>query len=68
MKKVGADLRKVRQAKGLSQQDVADKAGCTKAYVCDIEYGRRALGGDKARAVLKVLEAYLDQQPTQGER
>ena len=33
----GARLRRLRKAKGLTLQQVADEAGCTKAYVWELE-------------------------------
>lgn len=37
----GADLRAVRLRAGLSQLDVARRAGWTKAYISDLENDRR---------------------------
>jgi transcriptional regulator with XRE-family HTH domain len=33
----GARLRRYREAKGLTLQQVADKVGCTKAYIWELE-------------------------------
>jgi transcriptional regulator with XRE-family HTH domain len=35
----GQKIKEAREAKGLSQQAVADAAGITQAYLCQIETG-----------------------------
>jgi transcriptional regulator with XRE-family HTH domain len=39
---VGAELRRARKEAGLTLQAVADRLGCSRGQVCDIETGRRA--------------------------
>ena len=58
---IGNLVRKARKDRGWSQDEVAEKVGSTKAYVCDIEYGRRALGGDKAQAILALFNIKVDE-------
>lgn len=38
---LGQALREERQARGLTQQELADRSGLTKSYVSDVERGER---------------------------
>lgn len=40
-KRLGANVRRLRQARGLSQEAFADEAGIHRTYVSDIERGAR---------------------------
>lgn len=48
-KRVGANLRRVREAQGISQEDLADRAGLHRTYVSGVERGVR-------NPTVKVLE------------
>jgi len=39
--RLGRNVRRLRQEKGWSQEDYADRAGIHRTYVSDIERGRR---------------------------
>lgn len=39
--RLGRNVRKLREAKGWSQEDYADRAGIHRTYVSDIERGKR---------------------------
>ena len=39
--RLGLNVRLLRQARGWSQEDYADRAGIHRTYVSDIERGRR---------------------------
>jgi transcriptional regulator with XRE-family HTH domain len=39
--RLGINVRRLREAKGWSQEDFADRAGIHRTYVSDIERGRR---------------------------
>lgn len=39
--RLAQNIRRLRQAKGWSQEDYADRAGIHRTYVSDIERGRR---------------------------
>ena len=39
--RLGWNVRRLREAKGWSQEDYADEAGIHRTYVSDIERGRR---------------------------
>jgi transcriptional regulator with XRE-family HTH domain len=39
--RLGINVRRLREAKGWSQEDYADRAGIHRTYVSDIERGQR---------------------------
>jgi len=39
--RLGTNVRRLREAKGWSQEEYADRAGIHRTYVSDIERGRR---------------------------
>lgn len=39
--RLGRNVRRLREAKGWSQEEYADRAGIHRTYVSDIERGRR---------------------------
>ena len=39
--RLGRNVRRLREEKGWSQEDYADRAGIHRTYVADIERGRR---------------------------
>jgi transcriptional regulator with XRE-family HTH domain len=39
--RLGRNVRRIREEKGWSQEDYADRAGIHRTYVSDIERGRR---------------------------
>lgn len=39
--RLGLNVRRLREAKGWSQEDYAERAGIHRTYVSDIERGRR---------------------------
>lgn len=39
--RLGRNVRELREARGWSQEDYADRAGIHRTYVSDIERGRR---------------------------
>jgi transcriptional regulator with XRE-family HTH domain len=39
--RLGANVRRLREAQGWSQEEYADRAGIHRTYVSDIERGRR---------------------------
>lgn len=39
--RLGKNIRRLREEKGWSQEDYADRAGIHRTYVSDIERGRR---------------------------
>ncbi|MGA2543258.1 MAG: helix-turn-helix transcriptional regulator [Verrucomicrobiota bacterium] len=51
----GQNVRRFREAKGLSQEALAELAGLDRTYVSDIERGRRNLGIKNVARLAKAL-------------
>jgi transcriptional regulator with XRE-family HTH domain len=67
------NLRRARHARGLTQDDIATMSGVNRAYVSDLERGRRNIGIDcigRIAAALDVPAASLllptEKSPTSG--
>ena len=56
----GIRLRSLREAKGLTLQQVADAVGCTKAYIWELEKkpGQRPTA-ERIQAIAKALEVTM---------
>ena len=59
--RLGRNVRKLREAKGWSQEDYADRAGIHRTYVSDIERGRR----NPTITVVEKLAKPFEVQPGQ---
>lgn len=57
--RLGRNVRRLREAKGWSQEDYADRAGIHRTYVSDIERGRR----NPTVTVVEKLAGPLDVPP-----
>jgi transcriptional regulator with XRE-family HTH domain len=57
--RLGANVRKLRHAKGWSQEDYADRAGIHRTYVSDIERGPR----NPTATVIEKLARALEVSP-----
>ncbi len=55
----GANVRKVRQAQGMTLEALADEVGLAYSYVGEIERGRR----NPTLAVVERIAAALDAEP-----
>ena len=57
----GARLRRYREAKGLTLQQVADEVGCTKAYIWELEMkdGQRP-SAERVQALARVLGVTME--------
>ena len=57
----GARLRRLREAKKLTLQQVADAVGCTKAYIWELEMkdGQRP-SAERVQAIAKVLGVTME--------
>lgn len=49
-------LRQIRQVKGLSQEELADRAGLHRTYVGSVERGERNISIDNIECLAKALE------------
>ena len=60
-KKVGKNIKKIREKRGLTQEELALEAGLNRAYVGYIERGRRNPSIETVAKIAKVLEVRLDE-------
>ncbi|RUV98958.1 MAG: helix-turn-helix domain-containing protein [Mesorhizobium sp.] len=58
-KRLGRNLRRLRKAKGLSQEAFADDVGIHRTYVSDLERGRR----NPTITVVEKLAVFLAVRP-----
>ena len=65
--RIGQRLQESRKAKGMTQQDVADKSGVTRTTVSKIEAGRFNAGVDIVDKLARAMGASLDIVPAEGE-
>lgn len=56
---VGEAIRHFRKLRGLTQQQLADKAGCSLMYVSNLERGKSTAELGKALQILDALEVDL---------
>lgn len=54
--RLGQNVRRLREAKGWSQEDYADRAGIHRTYVSDIERGKRNPTVSVVEKLAKALE------------
>ena len=58
---LGDELNKARQAKGLSQQELAAQAGVTREYISKLENNRSSPTVDTLLAICSVLDIRASQ-------
>lgn len=58
-KQLGAVIRRARQSKGLTQTQVARRAGMRQATISEIENGRSGISQDSLFALLAALDLTL---------
>ena len=56
---IGARIRDLRTAQNLTQQQLADLAGVTKANICNIERGAYSVGLDVLNKIATALHAEI---------
>jgi DNA-binding XRE family transcriptional regulator len=49
-------IRTYRENAGLTQSELAEKLGVTRAYICDLEHGRRAFSKPFAKKVASFFK------------
>lgn len=54
-KRIGRQLAEIRRAKGMTQQEVADKAGLLRPHIARIEAGSFSVGIDTLEAIADAL-------------
>lgn len=55
-KKIGGNLRQIRQSKGITQENLALEAGLNRAYIGYIERGERNPSTDTLVKIAKALK------------
>ena len=55
-KQIGARIKKLRQDKGFSQEQFAEKIGITSRTLCGIEIGKNFFTADTLEKILETLE------------
>lgn len=58
--KLGSILRELREQKGLTQQEVADRIGVTRAAVANYENGLRAMYAKNLISYCRAVDASVD--------
>lgn len=60
LKKFGANLKKVRQAKGISQEDLANELGFSQPHIVKIELGQVNTSISHAAAIAKAMKVSVN--------
>ena len=53
---IGAEIKKVRISKGLTQRSLASLAGISTSYLTDLENGKRRLNEEKLARIAAALQ------------
>ena len=53
-------IKRMREYRNLTQQDVADKLFSSAQYISNIESGRATLSIDRMAEIASILQCYLD--------
>lgn len=61
----GEDIRRHRNAKGLSQQALAEQVHITKSYISELESGKKSASSDVSRKLAHVLGICEEDEPLQ---
>ena len=59
-KRIGERIRQLRTAKGVSQTELAEKAGLSQPHIVRIEQGRYSVGLDTLQTIAKALGCTVD--------
>ena len=55
-KQMGARIRRLRKARGMSQQDLADKARLTRVFITRVEAGQQDPSLSTINAIARALD------------
>ena len=58
--RIGQRIAELRNAKGMTQQDVADKTGLLRQHISRIEAGKYSVGFDTLQAIAEALGGTID--------
>lgn len=59
-KRIGERIRQLRKQQGVSQVELAEKAGLSQPHIVRIEQGRYSVGLDILQAIAKALGCTVD--------
>lgn len=59
-KRMGERIRQLRTERGISQVELAEKAGLIQPHIVRIEQGRYSVGFDTLQAIAKALGCTVD--------
>ena len=59
-KEIGMKIQNFRKAENLTQEKLAETAGISLTYMCEIESGKKAAGRDTLRSIAIALGVSLD--------
>ena len=59
-KRIGERIRQLRTERGISQVELAEKAGLSQPHIVRIEQGRYSVGLDILQAIAKALGCTVD--------
>lgn len=57
---VGENIRRIREARGLNQRQLADRVGIAQPWVCQIERGTKNPSLQVSKLIAEVLGCTLD--------
>ncbi len=63
---VGENIRRIREAKGVSQVELADRAGVKQAFICQVERGTKNPSLQVAAEIAKTLGCSIESLLEQG--
>ena len=58
--RIGKRIAELRNANGMTQQDVADKTGLLRQHISRIEAGKYSVGFDTLQAIAEALGGTID--------
>jgi transcriptional regulator with XRE-family HTH domain len=58
--RIGQRIAELRNANGMTQQDVADKTGLLRQHISRIEAGKYSVGFDTLQAIAEALGGTID--------
>ena len=59
-RRIGERIRQLRKQQGVSQVELAEKAGLSQPHIVRIEQGRYSVGLDTLQAIAKALGCTVD--------
>ena len=64
---IGQRIRKIRKARGLSQEQLAEACNLSTSYISYIETGKKKINFSKLEKIARILDFVIDIQPKSTE-